>query len=68
MFLSGNRDGVIVSVQQMSIHGTIMVDVAFRLNETVARSARIGSAALNGAVALGAAAVVTFLMSMDAVR
>jgi len=30
-FLSGNRDGVIVSVQQMSIHGTIMMDVAFPL-------------------------------------
>ena len=29
MFLNGNRDGVIVSVQQVSIHGTIMMDVAF---------------------------------------
>jgi hypothetical protein len=36
MFLSGNRDGVIVSVQHISIHGTIMMDVAFQLkNETV---------------------------------
>lgn len=33
MFLSGNRDGVIVSVQQVSIHGTIMVDVAFPLEK-----------------------------------
>jgi hypothetical protein len=31
MFLSGNRDGVIVSVQQVSIQGTIMMDVAFPL-------------------------------------
>jgi hypothetical protein len=31
MFLSGNRDGVIVSVQQVSIHSTIMADVAFPL-------------------------------------
>jgi hypothetical protein len=65
MFLSGNRDGVIVSVQQVSIHGTIMMDVSFPLkNETVARSARIGSEAVSGALAHGAAVVVTFLMDV----
>ena len=65
MFISGNRDGVIVSVQQVSIHGTIMMDVAFPLkNEAVARSARIGSAALNSSFAHGAAVVVTFLMNV----
>ena len=65
MFLSGNRDGVIVSVQKVSIHGTIMMDVAFPLkNEAVARSARIGSAALKSSFAHGAAVVVTFLMNM----
>ena len=53
MFLSGNRDGVIVSVQQVSIHGTIMVDVAFQLkNETLARSARIGPEAVSGVLRL----------------
>jgi hypothetical protein len=52
-------------VQQVSIHGTIMMDVAFPLkNETMPRSARIGSAALNSAFAHGAAVVVTFLMDV----
>ena len=65
MFLSGNRGGVIVSVQQVSIHGTIMMDVAFPFkNKTVARSARIGSVALNSSFAHGAAVVVTFLMDV----
>ena len=65
MFLSGNRDGVIVSVQQVSIHGTIMMDVAFPLkNETVALSARIGPEAVSGALAPGAAVAVTFLMNV----
>jgi hypothetical protein len=65
MFLSGNRDGAIVSVEQVSIHGTIMMDVAFPFkNKTVARSARIGSEAVSGALAPGAAVVVTFLMDV----
>ena len=65
MFLSGNRDGVIVSVQQVSIHGTIMVDVAFQLkNETVARTARIGPEAISGTLTPGAAVVVTFLINV----
>jgi hypothetical protein len=65
MFLSGNRDGVIVLVQQVCIHGTIMMDVAFLLkNETMPRSARIGSEAVSGALAHGAAVVVTFLMDV----
>jgi hypothetical protein len=65
MFLSGNRDRVIVSVQQMSIHGTIMMDVAFSLkNETVARTARIGPEAVSGALAPGAAVVVPILMNV----
>ena len=65
MFISGNRDGVIVSVQQISIHGTIVMDVAFQLkNETVARSARIGPEAVSVALAPGAAVVVTFLMNV----
>ena len=60
MFLNGNRDGVVVSVQHISIHGTIMVDVAFQLkNETVPRSARIGPEAVSGALAPGAAVVET---------
>jgi hypothetical protein len=60
MFLSGNRDGVIVSVQQVSIHGTIMMNVSFPLkNDTVARCARIGPEAVSGALAPGAAVVVT---------
>jgi hypothetical protein len=42
-----------------------MMDVAFPLkNEAVARSARIGSAALNGAMAPGAAVVVPILMNV----
>jgi len=53
MFLSGNRDGVIVSVQHISIHGTMMMDVAFPLkNETVAHSARLGPAAVSGVLRL----------------
>ena len=65
LFLSGDRDGGIVSVQQVSIHGTIMVDVAFQLkNETVACTARIGPEAISGALAPGAAVVVTFLMNV----
>ena len=65
LFLSGNRDGVIVSVQQVRIHGTIMVDVAFPLKiETIPRSARIGPEAVSGALAPGAAVVVTFLMNV----
>jgi hypothetical protein len=65
MFLSGNRDGVIVSVQQVSIHGTIMMDVAFPLkNEAVARSARIGSEAITGELSAGTPIIVTFLMNV----
>ncbi len=65
MFLSGNRDGVVVSVQHISIHGTIMVDVAFSLkNETVARSAQIGPEAVSGELSAGAPIVVTFLMNV----
>lgn len=65
MFISGNRDGVIVSVQKVSIHGTIMMDVAFSLkNETVARTARIGPEAVSGALAPGAAVVVPILMNV----
>ena len=65
MFISGNRDGVIVSVQQVSIHGTIMVDVAFQLkNETVPRSARIGPEAVTGELSPGTPIVVTFLMNV----
>ena len=65
VFLSGNRGGVIVSVQQVSIHGTIMMDVAFRLkNETVARSARLGPEAITGELSAGAPIVVTFLMNV----
>ena len=65
LFLSGKRGGVIVSVEQVSIHGTIMMDVAFPFkNKTVARSARIGSEAVSGALAPGAAVVVTFLMDV----
>jgi hypothetical protein len=56
---------VIDSVQQGCIHATIMVDVAFLLkNETMPRSARIGSEAVSGALAPGAAVVVTFLMNV----
>jgi hypothetical protein len=70
MFLSGNRDGVIVSVQQMSIHGTIMMDVAVQLkNETVARSARIEPAAVTGELSPDTPIVVTFLMNVvNAIR
>ena len=65
MFLSGNHDGVIVSVQQMSVHGTIMMDVAVQLkSETVPRSARLGPEAVSGALTPGAAVVVTFLMNV----
>ena len=65
MFISGNRDGVIVSVQQISIHGTIMMDVAFQLkNDTVARSARLGPEAITGELSVGAPIIVTFLMNV----
>ena len=65
MFISGNRDGVIVSVQQISIHGTIMMDVAFQLkNDTVARSARLGPEAITGELSVCAPIIVTFLMNV----
>ena len=65
MFISGNRDGVIVSVQQISIHGTIMMDVAFQLkNDTVARSARLGPEAITGELSVGAPIIVTLLMNV----
>ena len=65
MFLSGNRDGVVVSVQHISIHGTIMVDVTVQLKtETVPRSARLGPEAITGELSAGAPIVVTFLMNV----
>ena len=65
MFISGNRDGVVVSVQHISIHGTIMVDMAVqRKSETVPRSARIGPEAVSGALAPSSPIIVTFLMNV----
>ena len=65
MFLNGNRDGVVVSVQHISIHGTIMVDVTVqRKTETIPRSARIGPEAVTGELSAGAPVVVTFLMNV----
>jgi hypothetical protein len=65
MFLNGNRYGVVVSVQHISIHGTIMVDVAVQLKtETVPRSARLGPEAITGELSASAAVVVTFLMNV----
>ena len=61
MFLSGNRDGVVVSVQHISIHGTMMVDVAVqRKTETVPRSPE----AITGELSAGAPIVVTILMNV----
>jgi hypothetical protein len=65
MFLSGNRDGVVVSVQHISIHGTIMVDVTVQLKtETVPRSARLGPEAITGELSAGTPITVTFLMNV----
>ena len=65
MFLNGNRDGVIVSVQHISIHGTIMVDVTVQLkSETVPRSARLGPEAITGELSAGTPITVTFLMNV----
>ena len=65
MFLNGNRDGVVVSVQHISIHVTIMVDMAVhRKSETVPRSARLGPEAITGVLSAGAPIVVTFLMNV----
>lgn len=65
MFLNGNRDGVVVSVQHISIHGTIMVDVTIqRKTETVPRSARLGPEAITGQLSVGAPIIVTFLMNV----
>ena len=65
MFLNGNRDGVVVSVQHISIHGTIMVDVTVqRKTETVPRSVRIGPEAVSGELSAGTPIIVTFLMNV----
>ena len=65
MFLNGNRDGVVVSVQHISIHGTIMVDVAVqRKTETVPRSARLGPEAITGELSAGTPIIVTCLMNV----
>jgi hypothetical protein len=65
VFLSGNRGGVIVSVQQVSIHGTIMMDVVVqRKSETVPRSARLGPEAITGELSAVAPIVVNFLMNV----
>jgi hypothetical protein len=65
MFLNGNRDGVVVSVQHISIHGTVMVDVAIQLKtETVPRSARLGPEAITGELTAGTPIIVTFLMNV----
>ena len=65
MFLKGNRDGVVVSVQHISIHGTIMVDVVVqRKTETVPRSARLDPEAITGELSAGTPIVVTFLMNV----
>lgn len=65
MFLSGNRDGVVVSVQQVSIHGTLMLDVTLQLaNESTTRTARVGPESVTGTITPGAPVVVTFLMNV----
>ena len=65
MFLNGNRDGVVVSVQHISIHGTMMVDVAVQLKtETGPRSARLGPEAITGVLSAGTPIIVTFLMNV----
>ena len=65
MFLNGNRDGVVVSLQHISIHGTIMVDVTVQLKtETVPRSARLGPEAITGELSAGTPIIVTFLMNV----
>ncbi len=65
MFLNGSRDGVVVSVQNISIHGTVMVDVAIQLKtETVPRSARLGPEAITGELSAGTPIIVTFLMNV----
>ncbi|MFM2032673.1 MAG: hypothetical protein RLZZ297_1438 [Chloroflexota bacterium] len=65
MFLSGTRDGVVLAVQQVSIHGTLMLDVTYQLsNEATARSTRIGPEAVTGVLAAGVAVQVTFLMNV----
>lgn len=65
MFVSGSRDGVIVSVQQVSIHGTLMLDVTLQLNsESTVRTARVGPEAVSGTLGVGVPVVVTFLMNV----
>ena len=63
--LSGKRDGVVVSVQHIIIHCTIMADVAIQLKtETVPRSARLSLETITGELSAGAPIVVTFLMNV----
>lgn len=65
MFLNGTKNGVVVGVQAISIHGTIMYDVTFQLaNESNVRTARIGPEAISGQLAPGSSVNVVFLMNV----
>lgn len=65
MFLNGSKSGVVISVQPISIHGTIMYDVTFQLaNEASVRTARIGPEAVSGQLAPGSNVKVVFLMNV----
>ena len=63
--LFGPQAGVVVAVQPIDIHGTRMVDVAYRLDgETEARAARLGMESLPGVLRPGDRVVVHLLMNV----
>ena len=63
--LFGPHAGTVVDVQAIDIHGTRMLDVAYRLDtEGQARSARMGSEALPPALQPGDRVVVHLLMNV----
>lgn len=63
--LFGPQAGVIVAVQPLDIHGTRMIDVAYRLDgEADTRTARLGPEALGGMPRPGDRVVVHLLMNV----
>ena len=63
--LFGPRAGTVVASQTISIHGTSMVDVVYKLDgEAEARSTRLGPEALFGVPQPGDRVIVHLLMNV----
>ena len=63
--LFGPRAGTVVASQTISIHGTSMVDVVYKLDgKAEARSARLGPEALFGLPQPGDRVIVHLLMNV----